>query len=82
MTVEVKTDGTIELSGHCGVEDAEALQRQLLSAPGATVAWDGCEHLHSAVIQILLLSRPSIRGSPASVFLRTHIAPLVAAPVE
>ena len=82
MTVNVTTDGTIELSGHCGVEDAEALQRQLLDAPGATIAWNGCEHLHSAVIQVLLLSKPNIRGSPASAFLRTHIAPLVAAPVE
>jgi hypothetical protein len=82
VTVNMKTDGVIELSGHCGVEDAEALQRLLLDAPGATVAWDGCEHLHSAVIQVLLLSKPSIRGSPASAFLRTHIASLVAGAVE
>jgi hypothetical protein len=77
MTVNLKTGGVIELSGRCGIEDAEALQRHLLTAPGATVEWRGCEHLHSAVIQVLLVGKPRLRGSPASAFLRRHIAPLV-----
>jgi len=80
MTVSLKTDGTIELSGQCGAEDAEALQRHLLAGPGATVEWSGCEHLHSAVIQVLLVARPRIRGSPSGAFLRAHIAPLVDRP--
>lgn len=77
MTVNVTTDGTIELSGRCGVEDAEALQRRLLAASRSTVEWTSCEHLHSAVIQVLLAAKPSIRGFPSNAFLRTHIAPLV-----
>ncbi len=77
MTVSVTTDGAIELSGRCGVEDAEALQQRLLAAPRSTVEWITCEHLHSAVIQVLLAGKPSIRGLPANAFLRNHIAPLV-----
>jgi hypothetical protein len=77
MTVSLKADGVIELIARCGVEDAEVLQRHLLAAPGATVEWGGCEHLHSAVIQVLLVGKPRLRGSPANAFLRAHIAQLV-----
>jgi hypothetical protein len=77
MTVGLAIGGGIKLSGRCGVEDAEALQRFLLADPESTVEWGGCEHLHSAVIQILLVARPRIRGLPAQAFLRAHIAPLL-----
>jgi hypothetical protein len=80
MTVQLAAGGAIALSGHCGVEDAEALQRHLLAAPLSTVEWSDCEHLHSAVIQILLIARPRIRGVPRSAFLSEHVAPLVHAP--
>jgi hypothetical protein len=71
------TAGTIELSGHCGVEDAELLQRFLLATKDSTVEWHGCEHLHSAVIQVLAVARPRLEGSPLDSFLTTHIAPLL-----
>jgi hypothetical protein len=77
MTVRSTADGAIELSGRCGVEDAEALQRQLLAAPRSTVEWSNCEQLHSAVIQVLLAGKPQVLGSPSNAFLRAHIAPLV-----
>ena len=77
MTVRVTAEGGIELSGRCGVEDAEVLQRHLLAAPRSTVEWSFCEHLHSAVVQVLLVGKPRIRGSPSNAFLRAHIAPLV-----
>ena len=78
MTVRVTTDGVIELSGRCGVEDAEVLQRHLLAAPRSTVEWSylrapalgrdssiaGRETAHS---RICLRMR----------FCRAHIAPLV-----
>ena len=69
MTVRVTPNGVIELSGRCGVEDAEALQRHLLAAPRSAVEWSACEHLHSAVIQVLLAGKPRIRGSPSNAFL-------------
>jgi hypothetical protein len=77
MSVRVTAEGTIELTGRCGVEDAEALQRHLLAAPRSPVEWSACEHLHSAVIQVLLIGKPRTRGSPSNAFLVAHIAPLV-----
>jgi hypothetical protein len=77
MTVRLTFDGTIELTGRCGVEDAEVLQRHLLAAPRSTVEWSTCEHLHSAVVQVLLAGKPPVRGSPSNAFLRAHLAPLL-----
>ena len=77
MTVQVKNASTIELIGRCGAEDAEVLQRHLLAAPGSTVEWAGCKYLHSAVIQVLLVGAPRIRGAPKNAFLATHIAPIL-----
>ncbi len=78
MTVRVTAEGAIELAGRCGVEDAEVLQRHLLAAPRSTVEWSTCEHLHSAVIQVLLVGKPRIRGaSPSNAFLRAHVVPLI-----
>jgi hypothetical protein len=77
MTVRATAEGTIELSGRCGVEDAEVLQRHLLAAPRSTVEWSTCEHLHSAVIQVLLVAKPHVQGSPSNAFLQAHISPLV-----
>lgn len=77
MTVRSTTEGTIGLTGRCGVEDAEALQGLLLEAPRSTVEWSGCQHLHSAVLQVLLIGKPRILGTPSNEFLRTHVAPLL-----
>lgn len=77
MTVRSTADGTIELAGRCGVEDAEALQGFLLEAPRSTVEWSGCQHLHSAVLQVLLIGKPRVLGTPSNTFLRTHVAPLL-----
>ena len=78
MTVRLTPDGTIALSDACGVEDAEVLQGHLLAVPDSTVEWSACQHLHSAVLQVLLIARPRLRGTPASDFLRTHVEPLLA----
>lgn len=75
MTVKRKKRGGIELAGRCGVEDAEILQRHLLADPKATVQWARCEYLHSAVVQVLLVSRAPLRGTPDNAFLRDHLAP-------
>jgi hypothetical protein len=77
MTVTVREDGVIELAGRCGVDDAEALQRHLLTAPESTIEWATCEQLHAAVLQVLLISKPRIQGVPSSPFLSAHVAPLV-----
>lgn len=79
MTVRISEAGVIELSGRCGVEDAEVLQRHLLAAPGSTIEWKGCELLHAAVVQVLLVGGPRVRGQPKTAFLRAHIAPIIGA---
>jgi hypothetical protein len=77
MTVRRRKGGAIQLAGRCGVEDAEVLQRHLLADPKATVQWTGCEYLHSAVVQVLLVGRVRLRGMPENAFLRVHVAPLL-----
>ncbi len=78
MTVQLAPDGVIALSGRCGAEDAEVLQGHLLAAPDSSVEWSACQHLHSAVLQVLLIAKPRLRGVPPSAFLRTHVEPLLA----
>ena len=77
MSVHLNSQGVIELSGRCGADDAEVLQQHLLAMPGATVKWSACEHLHSAVVQVLLVEAPRMRGVPKNEFLTTHIAPIL-----
>ena len=77
MSVHLKSQGVIELSGRCGADDAEVLLQHLSATPGATVEWSECEHLHSAVVQVLLVGAPVMRGTPKNGFLTTHIAPIL-----
>jgi STAS domain-containing protein len=78
MSVNLKSQGVIELRGRCSADDAEVLQQHLLAMPGdATVEWSHCEYLHSAVVQVLLAGEPLVRGTPKNKFLATHIAPIL-----
>jgi hypothetical protein len=77
MTVELREGAVIELSGVCGVDDAEALHRGLLATPDSTVKWDRCERLHTAVLQVLLAAAPRVSGVPTDAFLARHVAPLL-----
>lgn len=77
MTVRSE-GGVIHLEGHCGTEDVEPLLRHLLAAATPRVEWHRCEHAHTAIIQLLLNAQPLMDGAPDDVFLRHHIAPLLA----
>ena len=77
MSVALSNDGSIDLSGHCPLEDAEELLRLILRHPGSPVDWSDCEGAHTAVIQMLIAARPVLNGSPAGSFLRTWIEPLM-----
>jgi len=76
MTIRLLPDGTIELAGHCIIDDAEKLHQHLMDDPKAAVDWRQCVDVHTAIIQILLVARPAIKGPPTSDFLKSHIAPL------
>ena len=73
MTIEVEAD-EIRLTGRCGAEEAEKLLA-LLSEGVDRVDITGCEHLHAALLQLLMAARPAIRGEP-SPFIARWLLPL------
>jgi hypothetical protein len=62
VSVRRHENGTIVLEGSCPVEDAEPLLQILQGAPQATLDWTTCSHMHTAVLQIILATRPSLIG--------------------
>jgi hypothetical protein len=60
MSLRLDQDGTIVLHGDCLVDEAEPLHRMLLSDPAARVDWTQCNHLHSAILQLILAARPTV----------------------
>lgn len=75
MTISV-ANGEARLSGLCTVEDAEPLL-EFFAGGGDRVDLGECEHLHAAVLQLLLAARPAVTGTPAP-FVREWIVPFLA----
>ncbi len=74
--MSVRLDGNvILLEGVCRVEDAEPLLGWLQADRGRTVDLTGAEHLHAAVLQILMAMQPAMRGTVRDDFLRDWVAP-------
>ena len=64
MTIRyLKTYAALE--GHVTVDDAEALAQWLQQQAAPAVHLGKCEHLHGAVLQVLLALRPTITTLPA-----------------
>lgn len=77
--MSVRLDGNVvRLEGSCRVEDAELLLASLQAEPGRVVDLTEAEHLHAAVLQILLVLRPATRGTPRNAFLRDWVGPALA----
>jgi hypothetical protein len=53
------------LEGPVAADDAEALAQWLLRQPAPAVHLGRCEHLHGAVLQVLLALRPRVTTPPA-----------------
>ena len=77
MSVRLAPTGVIELEGVCTSEDAEVLLQHLLAVPDAVIDWEACESAHTAVIQVLLLAKPTLRGVPKGAALRDWVHPLL-----
>ncbi len=77
MKVEREGD-VVHLSGHCRVEDAEALAALLQTSGSVSVDVSACDSLHAAVVQVLLAFRARVVGAPAEPFLRSHLVPALA----
>jgi len=76
MSVRI-ADGVIFLEGRCRIEEAETLLGYLLEDADRPVDLSACDALHSAVVQILMATRPAIAGKPADPFLCAYVLPLL-----
>lgn len=63
----------VQLTGRCGVEEAEVLLAHLL-AGCRQVDLTGCEHLHAALVQLLMAADVELSEPPAG-FLGSWIVP-------
>ena len=57
------------LEGIVGVDDAETLTQWLLRQAAPAVHLGKCEHLHGAVLQVLLALRPKLVALPPDALL-------------
>jgi hypothetical protein len=74
--MSARLDGNvIILEGACRVEDAEPLLGWLQADRRRMVDLAGAEHLHAAVLQVLMALRPAIRGTARDAFIRDWIIP-------
>ena len=74
MSVRLE-DNVIFLEGPCRVEDAEPLLGWLQADRSRVVDMTEAEHLHTAVLQILMALAPPIRGAGKNSFIRDWISP-------
>jgi hypothetical protein len=72
MTVAVQQDCVV-LTGNCGTDDVEPLLAALTDGGHTTVDLTDTEHLHTAVLQVLLAFRPNAVGSPGDTFVRSWL---------
>ncbi len=74
--MSVRLEGhVIRLEGQCRVEDAEPLLGWLQADRSRIVDLTDAEHLHAAVLQVLMALEPSIQGTAKDPFIGCWIAP-------
>lgn len=62
------------LEGHVRVDDAEALAQWLRAQAAPAVHLGKCEHVHAAVLQVLLACRPKLVAPPPERWLAAALA--------
>ena len=75
MSVRRREDGVVVLEGACSVEDAEPLLQALLGSANATCDWMRCDHVHTAVAQVLLMVAPTMVGPCGDAWMDQWMAP-------
>lgn len=63
MALEIQ-ETVATLSGVVTVQDAEPLLEWLQANPGGALDLTACEHLHAAVLQVILRAKPRIQKNP------------------
>jgi hypothetical protein len=72
----VRAEGkVIHLEGSCRVEEAEMLLTLLQSGDGRVIDLSACDHLHAALVQLLLVFKPEVRSECRDEFTRSRILP-------
>ena len=69
----------IRLTGNCGLDDVETLLGLLQAQDQPRVDLRGANHLHGAILQLLLTSRPRVDHPPDDPFVRQLITELTQA---
>lgn len=72
MSVVLK-NGSIVLSGACGVEEAETLVNLIQGNPDTAVNLAEAGPVHTALWQVLLALAPPVTGEPQDPFIRQWI---------
>jgi hypothetical protein len=69
----------IEMDGYCPIDDAEELMKFLEEHPTASVSLERCQHMHSALLQLLLSYRVRVVGEAYTPFIWKWVVPLLKA---
>jgi hypothetical protein len=83
--MSVRLEGqVVRLEGPCRVEDAEPLLAWLQADSSRSVDLTGAEHVHAAVVQVLMALRPPLEGESRDPFVRDRLVPLLrgAGPID
>jgi len=68
------------LEGVCTVEEAEGLLEWLSQHPRGKVKLKRCEHLHSAILQVLMAIKPPISAPPDDPEMAAWLLPAISPP--
>ncbi|MDO9711689.1 hypothetical protein [Paracraurococcus lichenis] len=78
MPISMNGDLAI-LDAHCAIEEAETLLDWLRATACPRVDLSGCTHMHAAVLQTLLVMRPTVVAAPTTPFLAHFLVGLPSA---
>lgn len=74
MTIRLE-GSVIHLEGSCHVEEAETLLTLLQAETEPILDLSSCDHLHAALVQVILAFRPPVRDGCSDAFLRRWVLP-------
>jgi hypothetical protein len=74
MTLSLADDGTICLEGDTPVEEAEPLLVLLLAHPSAALDLSACNHMHTAIVQVLLAAQRPVGNASRRALINSWLA--------
>lgn len=80
MSVKINAPTCIYLVGDSSVEEAEVLLQALSAHPNLPLDWQGCTHLHTAVLQVVLAASPALIGPCGDSWVERWVEPQLSEP--